>query len=87
MLGYMERPDEPVFLSIPYTSSIKKIQLDAYSIDEEQASIDLYVVDYDLEASYNEITIVNMTTLLETANKAKRFILIKVYYRKCRQST
>lgn len=79
MLGYMERPDEPVFLSIPYTSSIKKIQLDAYSIDEEQASIDLYVVDYDLEASYNEITIVNMTTLLETANKAKRFYTNKKF--------
>ncbi|WP_020063118.1 AIPR family protein [Bacillus sp. 123MFChir2] len=73
MLSYMERTDEPVFLSIPYTSSIKKIQLDAYSFDEEQSSLDLYVVDYDLEASYYGVTPVTMTTLLETANKAKRF--------------
>ncbi|MEJ9114873.1 AIPR family protein [Bacillus paramobilis] len=73
MLSYMEKSDEPVFLSVPYTSSIKKIQLDAYAFDEDQSSLDLYVVDYDLEASYHEITTVNMTTVLETANKAKRF--------------
>ncbi|RAP19001.1 hypothetical protein C2W64_04322 [Brevibacillus laterosporus] len=74
MLNYMERQHDPIIFSTLYQSSQKKIQLNAYAYEEEQNSLDLYVVDYEQEISLNLISQVTMSHLLEVANKAKRFI-------------
>lgn len=71
MLPYMEQLDEPE--KFYYVHSHKKVQLNGYLYDEEQGSLDLYVVDYIYEELENEILPATMSYLLNVANKAKRF--------------
>lgn len=71
MLPFMEQLDEPG--KFYYVNSAKKIQLNGYLFDDEQSSLDLYVVDYIYEELEEEIISVNMSSLLNVANKAKRF--------------
>ncbi|MBG9789672.1 AIPR family protein [Brevibacillus laterosporus] len=74
MLIYMEKENDPTIFSTLYQSSQKKIQLNGYAYEEEQNSLDLYVVDYEQEISFDTLNQVTMSHLLEIANKAKRFI-------------
>ena len=73
MLTYMEQPDDPVFFYIPYKKTTKKIYLNAYLYDTDQNSLNLYVVDYKDQELEDNIESTNMSSLLEIANRAKRF--------------
>lgn len=73
VLNYMEKLDDPQIFYIPYKKTSKKIHLNGYLHDEDHNSLDLYVVDYsDIEVE-NDIESTNMSSLLEVANRAKRF--------------
>jgi hypothetical protein len=74
MLAFMDRPDEPEILLPPYLDTAKNISVNAYSFDEENNVLDLYVVDYDFEQNENDFLTISMTAVTEIANKAKRFI-------------
>lgn len=73
MLSFMERPDEPEILFPPYLDTGKNIAINAYSFDEENNVLDLYVVDYNFEQNENDLLSINMTAVADIANKAKRF--------------
>ncbi|MDF2789109.1 MAG: hypothetical protein K0S80_2207, partial [Neobacillus sp.] len=70
----MDRPDEPEILFPPYLDTAKNIGVNAYSFDEENDVLDLYVVDYNFEQNENDLLTISMTAVAEIANKAKRFI-------------
>ncbi|WP_281658744.1 AIPR family protein [Halobacillus sp. Cin3] len=76
MLEYIDPEDEPEVLIPPYTNSNKNILLNAYSYDEEQQNLTLYVVDYDFDQGEqsNWQQSASMTYFKEVANKAKRFV-------------
>jgi len=74
MLSYMEGIVEPDILIPPYIDTHKKIAVNAYLIDENQKSLDIYVVSFSFEQSETELQTVNMTALLDVANSAKRFV-------------
>lgn len=74
MLKYMDRPDEPDILIPPYIDTAKKIAVNAYSHDEEQKVLELYVVHYSFEQDENTLLTVSMTSLTDVANQAKRFV-------------
>ncbi|MFK4475726.1 hypothetical protein ABH897_005520 [Paenibacillus sp. RC73] len=74
MLQYMERDDDPDILIPPYIDTSKKIAVNAYSYDESQHILDLYVADYSFEQNERDLLSINMTMLTELANQAKRFI-------------
>ncbi|MEH7419057.1 AIPR family protein [Neobacillus drentensis] len=74
MLTFMDRPDEPEILFPPYLDTAKNIAVNAYLFDDENNVLDLYVVNYDFEQNENDLLTINMTTVTEIANKAKRFI-------------
>ncbi|WP_225049929.1 AIPR family protein [Priestia megaterium] len=73
MLTYMEQSDDPEIFYIPYKKSSKKIHLNAYLYDTDQNSLNLYVVDYQDQEIKDDIESTNMSSLLEVANRAKRF--------------
>ncbi|WP_338704904.1 AIPR family protein [Priestia aryabhattai] len=73
ILTYMEQPDDPVIFYIPYKKTSKKIYLNAYLYDTDQNSLNLYVVDYSDQEIGDDIESTNMSSLLEVANRAKRF--------------
>jgi hypothetical protein len=74
MIGFMDRPDEPEILFPPYFDTSKNIAVNAYSFDEENNVLDLYVVDYNFEQNEDDLLSISMTGIVEIANKAKRFI-------------
>jgi hypothetical protein len=74
MLGFMERPDEPEILFPPYIDTSKNMAVNAYSFDEENNVLDIYVVDYNFEQNEDDLLSISMTGIVEIANKAKRFI-------------
>ncbi|TDL67434.1 AIPR protein [Rhodococcus qingshengii] len=74
MIGFMERPDEPEILFPPYLDTSKNIAVNAYSFDEENNVLDIYVVDYNFEQNEDDLLSISMTGIVEIANKAKRFI-------------
>ncbi|WP_077215292.1 AIPR family protein [Bacillus dakarensis] len=74
MLTYMEQSDEPEVLLPPYLDTAKNIAINAYSFDEENNVLDLYVVDYNFEQNEDDLLTINMTSVTEIANKAKRFV-------------
>jgi hypothetical protein len=74
MLGFMERPDEPEILFPPYIDTSKNMAVNAYSFDEENNILDIYVVDYNFEQNEDDLLSISMTGIVEIANKAKRFI-------------
>lgn len=74
MIGFMERPDEPEILFPPYLDTSKNIAVNAYSFDEENNVLDIYVVDYNFEQNEDDLLAISMTGIVDIANKAKRFI-------------
>lgn len=74
MISFMDRPDEPEILLPPYKDSGKNIAVNAYSYDEENQVLDIYVADYNFEQNEEDLLSINMTEVAEMANKAKRFI-------------
>lgn len=71
MLTYIEQEDEPAVFY--YQDSKLKIQLNAYLYSEETNTLSLYVVDYDNDFDEVVLPEVNKTSLIEIANKSKRF--------------
>lgn len=74
MLTFMDRPDEPEILFPPYLDTSKNIAVNSYAYDEENNTLDLYVVDYNFEQNEDDLLTISMTAISEIANKAKRFI-------------
>lgn len=73
-LEFMDRPDEPEILLPPYLDSDKKIAVNAFSFDDENSVLDLYVVNYNFEQNEDDLLDISMSSISEIANKAKRFI-------------
>jgi hypothetical protein len=74
MLTFMDRQDDPEILFPPYLDTAKNIAVNAYSFDEENNVLDLFVVDYNFEQNEENLLSISMTGVTEIANKAKRFI-------------
>ncbi|PAF36773.1 AIPR protein [Terribacillus saccharophilus] len=74
MISFMDRPDEPEILLPPYKDTGKNIAVNAYSYDEENQVLDIYLADYNFEQNEEDLLSVNMTAVAEMANRAKRFI-------------
>jgi hypothetical protein len=74
MISFMDRPDDPEILIPPYKDTAKKIAVNAYSFDDENQVLDLYVADYSFEQNEEDLLTVNMTAVTEIANQAKRFV-------------
>ncbi|EIL83522.1 AIPR family protein [Bacillus altitudinis] len=74
MISFMDRPDEPQILLPPFRDSGKNIAVNAYSYDEENQVLDVYVVDYNFEQNEKDLLSINMTAVTEVANRVKRFI-------------
>lgn len=74
MLLFMERDIEPDILIPPYIDSQRRIAVNAYSYDENQHVLDLYVANYNFDQNEHDLLSINMTVLTELANQAKRFI-------------
>lgn len=74
MISFMDRPDEPEILLPPFRDSGKNIAVNAYSYDEENQVLDVYVVDYNFEQNEKDLLSINMTAVTEVANRVKRFI-------------
>lgn len=74
MLLFMERDVDPDILIPPYIDTQRKIAVNAYSFDENQSVLDLYVANYNFEQNEHDLLSINMTMLTELANQAKRFI-------------
>ncbi|WP_377890388.1 AIPR family protein [Alkalihalobacillus sp. R86527] len=74
MIEYMDRQDDPESFIPAYIDSSKKIKVNAYSYDDDQKSLDLYVVNYDFDQDEDTLKSITMTSILEFANMAKRFV-------------
>jgi AIPR protein len=74
MISFMDRPDDPEILIPPYKDTAKKIAVNAYSFDDENQVLDLYVADYSFEQNEEDLLTINMTAVTEIANQAKRFV-------------
>lgn len=74
MLTFMDRQDEPEILFPPFLDTAKNIAVNAYAYDEENNTLDLYVVDYNFEQNEDDLLTISMTAVSEITNKAKRFI-------------
>jgi hypothetical protein len=72
MLKYMDSTQDPEYIDFNYDKL--KVQVDAYAFDEEEGTLDLYVLHYDYDQNINELVSISMTQLTELANRAKRFI-------------
>jgi len=68
-LTYMETPHSPTYVEF-YRPNLN-IQVDAYSYDEDENELNLYIMDFDEFMEVPEE--ISMTTLKDLANKAKRF--------------
>ncbi|KON87957.1 AIPR protein [Sporosarcina globispora] len=74
MISFMDRPDDPEVLIPPYKDTAKNIAVNAYSYDDENQVLDLYVADYNFEQNEEDLLTINMTAVAEIANRAKRFV-------------
>jgi hypothetical protein len=74
MLSFMDRPDDPEILIPPYIDTARNIAVNAYSYDEENHVLDLYIADFNFEQNEEVLYEINMTAVTEIANKVKRFI-------------
>lgn len=74
MLLFMERDVEPDILIPPYIDTYKKVAVNAYSFDESQRVLDLYVANYNFDQNEDHLLTINMTMLTDLANQAKRFV-------------
>lgn len=74
MLLFIERDVEPDILIPPFIDTHKKIAVNAYSFDESQRVLDLYVANYNFDQNEHDLLSINMTMLTDLANQAKRFI-------------
>lgn len=68
-LKYMEASNAPIYVEF-YRPNLN-IQVDAYSYDEVEKELNLYILDFNELMDYPEE--VSMTSLKDLANKAKRF--------------
>ncbi|MGN7232834.1 AIPR family protein [Priestia megaterium] len=71
VLPYISEEDEPNVLY--FGSSSAKVQLNGYLYSEENNSLNLYVVDYDIEYEDERLPEITKTAVTEVATKAKRF--------------
>lgn len=69
-LRYMETSNAPIH--VEYYRPMLNVQIDAYAYDDEEKTLDLYILDYHEGLESPEE--ISMTTLKDLANKAKRFI-------------
>ncbi|WP_370221731.1 AIPR family protein [Cytobacillus sp.] len=74
MISFMDRPDDPEILIPPYMDTGKNIAVNAYSFDDENHVLDLFVADYNFEQNEEDLLSINMTAVAEIANRAKRFV-------------
>jgi hypothetical protein len=74
MITFMDRPDDPEILIPPYKDTAKNIAVNAYSYDDENQVLDLYVADYNFEQNEEDLLTINMTAVTEIANRVKRFV-------------
>ncbi|KAF0821706.1 AIPR family protein [Cytobacillus firmus] len=74
MISFMDRPDDPEILIPPYKDTAKNIAVNAYSYDDENQVLDLYVADYNFEQNEEDLLTINMTAVTEIANRVKRFV-------------
>ncbi|ARF66917.1 AIPR protein [Paenibacillus larvae subsp. pulvifaciens] len=74
MLLFMERDVEPDILIPPYIDTQKKIAVNAYSFDESQRVLDIYIANYNFDQNEHVLLSISMTMLIDLANQAKRFI-------------
>jgi hypothetical protein len=74
MLSFMDRPDDPEILIPPYIDTARNIAVNAYSYDEENHVLDLYIADFNFEQNEDDLYEISMTAVTEIASKAKRFI-------------
>ncbi|WP_264737750.1 AIPR family protein [Cytobacillus firmus] len=74
MISFMDRPDDPEILIPPYKDTGKNIAVNAYSFDDENHVLDLFVADYNFEQNEEDLLSINMTAVAEIANRAKRFV-------------
>ncbi|MCM3401123.1 AIPR family protein [Cytobacillus oceanisediminis] len=74
MISFMDRPDDPEMLIPPYKDTAKNIAVNAYSFDDENHVLDLFVADYNFEQNEEDLLSINMTAVSEIANRAKRFV-------------
>ncbi|USK48038.1 AIPR family protein [Bacillus sp. CMF12] len=74
MISFMDRPDDPEILIPPYKDTAKNIAVNAYSYDDENQVLDLYVADYNFEQNEEDLLTINMTAVMEIANRVKRFV-------------
>ncbi|WP_436371789.1 AIPR family protein [Cytobacillus sp. BC1816] len=74
MISFMDRPDDPETLIPPYKDTSKNIAVNAYSYDDENQVLDLYVADYNFEQNEEDLLSINMTAVTEIANRVKRFV-------------
>jgi hypothetical protein len=66
---YTEFPSSPLYVEF-YRPNLN-VQVDAYSYEEEEKELNLYIIDFDEYMDQPEE--ITMTALKELANKAKRF--------------
>lgn len=71
VLPYINEEEEPTL--IYFAKRNLKLQINGYLYSENTNVLNLYVVDYEPYFTNESIPEVNMTTLKEVANKAKRF--------------
>lgn len=71
MISYIDQNQEPI--SSPWFKPELKIKIDAFSYDEDEHLLNLFVAHYDQSQSYQSPKQVSMTQLLEIAKQAKRF--------------
>ncbi|MGE6489643.1 AIPR family protein [Paenisporosarcina sp. NPDC076898] len=69
-LRYMETANAPIH--VEYYRPMLNVQIDAYAYDDDDKTLDLYILDYHEGLDSPEE--ISMTNLKELANKAKRFI-------------
>lgn len=74
ILEYLEPETDPEILNPAYINSNKNILVNAYSINEDGKSLDMYVVDYHSDQDNESLLSINMSELIATANQIKRFI-------------
>ncbi|WP_102272144.1 AIPR family protein [Cytobacillus massiliigabonensis] len=74
MISFMDRPDDPEILIPPFKDTAKNIAVNAYSYDDENQVLDLYVADYNFEQNEEDLLSISMTEVSEIANHAKRFV-------------
>lgn len=71
ILPFISEEDEPTVFY--FGNSNAKVQLNGYLYSEASNSLNLYVVDYDIEYDENSLPQITKTAVQEVATRAKRF--------------